>query len=55
MATEKVLVAIKGGNKEGKKTGGWGEGKDIVLIERFSIAAQLWQPKTFQSQHVDGN
>jgi hypothetical protein len=38
MATERVLVAIKGReSEEGRKNGGWGEGKNIVVIERFSV------------------
>jgi hypothetical protein len=37
MAIEKVLVTLKGESKKGKKTQGWGEGKYILVIERFSL------------------
>jgi hypothetical protein len=42
MAIERVLVTIKGeGMKKGKKQGVEG-GEDIVVIERFLIATQMW-------------
>ncbi len=48
MATERVLVTIRGeGMKKGKKWG-VGGGKNIVVIERFLVATQMWWPKTFQ-------
>jgi hypothetical protein len=56
MATESISVAIKGGKmKKGKKQRGWGEGKDIVVTTRFSIATRLWRPKTFQSPQLPSN
>ncbi len=68
MVTDKVLVAIKGNeSKEGRKNRGRGEGKDIVVIKRFSITTRVWQlknfqlprdlwwPKTFQSPSDYGN
>jgi hypothetical protein len=44
MAIERVLVTIRGGTKEGTKRGEW---KNIVAIERFSIAIQAWRLKGF--------
>jgi hypothetical protein len=42
MVTDKVLVAIKGNeSKEGRKNRGRGEGKDIVVIKRFSITTRV--------------
>jgi hypothetical protein len=42
MATERVLVTIRGeGMKKGKKWG-VGGGKNIVVIERFLVATQMW-------------
>jgi hypothetical protein len=36
---KRVSIVIKGKeSKERKKNGGWGEVKDIVVTERFSIA-----------------
>jgi hypothetical protein len=42
MAIERVSVTIKGeGMKKGKKWG-VGGGKNIVVIERFLVATQMW-------------
>jgi hypothetical protein len=38
MATKRVSVAIKGReSEERRKNEGWWEGRDIVVIKRFSI------------------
>jgi hypothetical protein len=47
MVTKKVLVTIRGGGSKEGKNGGWGEGKDIVVIQRFLITTWAWRPKTF--------
>jgi len=31
-----------GGVKKGKRMGGWEEGKDIVVIERFLVTTWAW-------------
>jgi hypothetical protein len=42
MATERISVAIKGRESEkGRKNERWGEGKDIVVIKRFSITTRV--------------
>jgi len=43
MVTKRVLIAIRGGNEEGKKMGGKGRGKT------------LWSLKGFQLPHMRGN
>jgi hypothetical protein len=39
---ERVSVPSRWESKKGKKNEGWGEGKDIMAIERFSVAMRLW-------------
>jgi hypothetical protein len=55
MVTEKVSVTLGGEIKKRKKNRGWGEGKYIVAIERFSFTTWVWQLKTFQLPHVGGH
>jgi len=43
LVIKRVSIAIKGKeSKERKKNGGWGEVKNIVVTERFSIATIAW-------------
>jgi hypothetical protein len=42
IVTKRVSVAIKGReSEEGRKNGGWGEGKDIVMTKRFLITTRV--------------
>jgi hypothetical protein len=48
MVTKRVLIAIKGEKQRREKKQEVGEGKNIVMIERFSVATRAWRSKAFQ-------